>query len=211
MSRQTRVHRPSVRLPSFGASRAGHPGSEATAALQRAADRARAASGLLALQRIADARAAPAQRMAEEEEPLQAKLTQRVQEEEEPLQAKALQRSASPAPATGAGLPPSLKAGAESLSGVALDDVRVHRNSPEPAAAGALAFAQGNEVHLAPGQEKHLPHEAWHVVQQRQGRVAPTAALAGGVPLNDDPALEKEADVMGAKALAAAPTGIFNL
>jgi hypothetical protein len=25
-----------------------------------------------------------------------------------------------------------------------------------------------------PGQEQHLPHEAWHVVQQKQGRVKPT-------------------------------------
>lgn len=38
---------------------------------------------------------------------------------------------------------------------------------------GALAYARGNDVHLAPGQERHLPHEAWHVVQQREGRVAP--------------------------------------
>ncbi|HAP61901.1 MAG TPA: hypothetical protein DCR93_21180, partial [Cytophagales bacterium] len=32
----------------------------------------------------------------------------------------------------------------------------------------------GTDIHLAPGQQKHLPHEAWHVVQQKQGRVKPT-------------------------------------
>jgi hypothetical protein len=32
----------------------------------------------------------------------------------------------------------------------------------------------GTAVFLAPGQEHHLPHEAWHVVQQQQGRVTKT-------------------------------------
>jgi hypothetical protein len=54
--------------------------------------------------------------------------------------------------------------------------------------------------HLAPGQDSHLPHEAWHVVQQRQGRVQPNLEVSG-TPVNDNPGLEHEADVMGAKAL----------
>ncbi|MNY19986.1 hypothetical protein D3C86_1534450 [compost metagenome] len=54
---------------------------------------------------------------------------------------------------------------------------------------------------MAPGQEKHLPHEAWHVVQQKQGRVQPTKQLKGTTNINDDTGLEKEADVMGAKAI----------
>jgi hypothetical protein len=99
------------------------------------------------------------------------------------------------------GLPGPLKCGIEALSGYTLDAVRVHANSGQPAKIGALAFAQGTEIHLAPGQEKHLPHEAWHVVQQAQGRVAQTVQR-GGVAINDDPALEAEADVMGARALA---------
>jgi hypothetical protein len=53
---------------------------------------------------------------------------------------------------------------------------------------------------VSPGQGSHLPHEAWHVVQQRQGRVQPTLDV-GGTPVNDNPGLEHEADVMGAKAL----------
>ncbi|MEM7041075.1 MAG: DUF4157 domain-containing protein [Bacteroidota bacterium] len=35
----------------------------------------------------------------------------------------------------------------------------------------AHAYDQGTDIHIGPGQEKHLPHEAWHVVQQKQGRV----------------------------------------
>lgn len=98
------------------------------------------------------------------------------------------------------GLPDNLKAGMENLSGISLDDVKVHRNSDKPAQLQAHAYAQGTDIHLGPGQEKHLPHEAWHVVQQKQGRVKPTLQMKGGVDVNDDGGLEREADVMGSKA-----------
>jgi hypothetical protein len=99
------------------------------------------------------------------------------------------------------GLPENLKSGMEQLSGHSLDDVKVHYNSDKPAQLNAHAYAQGNTIHIASGQEKHLPHEAWHVVQQKQGRVKPTKQLKEKVNINDDVSLEKEADVMGAKAL----------
>lgn len=103
------------------------------------------------------------------------------------------------------GLPDQLKAGMEDLSGISLDDVKVHRNSDKPAQLQAHAYAQGTDIHLASGQEKHLAHEAWHVVQQKQGRVKPTIQLKGTVNVNDDTGLESEADAMGAKALQFAP------
>jgi hypothetical protein len=98
------------------------------------------------------------------------------------------------------GLPDNLKSGMENLSGISLDDVTVYRNSDKPAQLNAHAYAQGTDIHLGSGQEKHLPHEAWHVVQQKQGRVKPTMQMKGKVNVNDDAGLEKEADVMGAKA-----------
>lgn len=98
------------------------------------------------------------------------------------------------------GLPNKLKAGVENLSGHSLDDVKVHYNSAKPAQLQAHAYAQGAEIHLAPGQEKHLPHEAWHVVQQKQGQVRATTQLKG-VGVNDDSSLEREADVMGGRAM----------
>src|SRR5882757_4759134 len=94
------------------------------------------------------------------------------------------------------GLPAQLKGAVEGLSGLPMDDVRVSYNSPAPAQLGALAYAKGNQIHLGPGHEQHLPHEAWHVVQQKQGRVKPTLQ-AKGLAINDDQALETEADVMG--------------
>jgi hypothetical protein len=98
------------------------------------------------------------------------------------------------------GLPDNLKSGMENLSGHSMDDVKVHYNSDKPAQLQAHAYAQGPNIHLGPGQEKHLPHEAWHVVQQKQGRVRPTMQMKGKVNVNDDAGLEKEADIMGAKA-----------
>ena len=97
------------------------------------------------------------------------------------------------------GLPDKLKTGIENLSGYSMDDVRVHYNSSKPAQLNAYAYTQGTEIHVAPGQEKHLPHEAWHVVQQMQGRVKPTYKMRG-VNINDDPSLERAASVLGAKA-----------
>jgi hypothetical protein len=128
----------------------------------------------------------------EEEEPLQMKPFQLISEKEElPLQKKA----------NNTGIPDNLKTGIENLSGYAMDDVKVHYNSAKPAQLEALAYAQGTDIHIGPGQEKHLPHEAWHVAQQKQGRVQPTLQMKGGVVINDDKGLEREADVMGAKAL----------
>lgn len=97
------------------------------------------------------------------------------------------------------GMPDHLKVGIESLSGFSMDDVRVHYNSDKPATVQALAYTQGTDIHVAPGQEQHLPHEAWHVAQQMAGRVEPTNEV-GGMPVNDNADLEHEADVMGAKA-----------
>jgi hypothetical protein len=98
------------------------------------------------------------------------------------------------------GLPDALKIGVEQLSSINLDAVRVHYNSAEPAKLQAHAYAQGTEIHLAAGQERHLPHEAWHVAQQAQNRVPATRQLQG-LALNDDRGLEREADVMGERAV----------
>lgn len=142
------------------------------------------------------------QRMEDEdEETLQGKFESPVQraseEDEDTLQGKfdkPIQKK------NETGMPDNLKAGIESLSGFSMDDVRVHYNSSKPATVQALAYTQGTDIHVAPGQEKHLPHEAWHVAQQMAGRVSPTTNI-NGMPVNDNAELEHEADVMGEKAL----------
>jgi hypothetical protein len=143
----------------------------------------------------------------EEKRPAQTKL----KDEKKPRQpkfaagAETAQLEQAPSP-NHTGLPDQLKTGVEGLSGVSLDNVKVHYNSAKPAQLNALAYAQGTDIHVGPGQEKHLPHETWHVVQQHEGRVKPTTQ-AKGVAINDDSGLEQEADVMGAKATAQRRTG----
>jgi hypothetical protein len=154
------------------------------------------------MQTIADSRySTPIQKQElEEEELLQGKfktIQRQELEEEELLQGKfePVQKKKN-----NTGLPDNLKSGMENLSGMRLDHVKTHYNSSKPAAVQAHAYAQGNNIHLASGQEKHLPHELAHVVQQAQGRVKPTTTV-NGMAVNDNVGLETEADGMGAKAL----------
>ncbi|MCP5245388.1 MAG: DUF4157 domain-containing protein [Burkholderiales bacterium] len=178
-------------------------------------------------QQFAKITGAAMQRMGDEGEPvqdqfnLQLQSVQRVEDEDELIQGKfdpvqrveedeLVQGKCETAPLTeepaakqnNTGLPDNLKSGIEHLSGMSMDNVKVHYNSSEPTQLNALAYAQDTDIHLAPGQEKHLPHEAWHVVQQAQGRVKPTMQMAGQ-QVNDDQRLEREADVMGERAVSA--------
>jgi DNA ligase-1 len=97
-------------------------------------------------------------------------------------------------------MPPALIRGIESESGLSMEGVKVEYNSSEPANAEAVAHASGADLHIAPGQEEHLPREAWHVVQQKQGRIGTGAEESGSVVVNDDGSLEAEADAMGLAA-----------
>lgn len=82
----------------------------------------------------------------------------------------------------------------------------------KPVEVGALAYAQGSDIHFAPGQydpnsksgQELLAHELTHVQQQQsEGRVKSTGQVSG-MPLNDDKSLEKEADDMASKGPAGA-------
>lgn len=91
------------------------------------------------------------------------------------------------------GIPTQMKLDFERRSGLSFDDVRVHYNSDKPAKIGALAYTQGNQVHVGPGQEKHLRHELGHVVQQMTGTVS-TTDIIYNLPVNKSAYLEQEAD-----------------
>jgi hypothetical protein len=97
-------------------------------------------------------------------------------------------------------LPEKLVADIEKMSGADLRDVRVHYNSAMPARLGAQAYTDGNDIHLAPGQGHQVAHEAWHIVQQKGGRVSATGRSHIGLGVRDDAGLEREADVLGDKA-----------
>lgn len=104
------------------------------------------------------------------------------------------------------GLPDHVKERMESSFNTDFSDIRVHADSQKAPQVGALAYTQGSDIHFAPGQFSPesgpgwqlLGHELAHVVQQRQGRVRETTEV-NGMPVNDNAALEKEADILGSK------------
>lgn len=106
----------------------------------------------------------------------------------------------------------------EASFGTTFSNVNIHKDSSKATDNNALAFAQGNDIHFAPGKynpnsqegQELLGHELAHVVQQRNGQVKPTAHLDDGTLVNDDPKLEKEADVLGAKAASFSQASTFK-
>jgi hypothetical protein len=149
----------------------------------------------------------------EEEEPVQGMMApvQKVadgipEEGEEPLQGKMAPLQMAKTNHTG--MPDEVKGKMEGAFDADFSDVRVHPNSDLATDIGALAYTQGSDVHFAPGQynpgdavgQRIIGHELAHVIQQRDGRVQPTTQ-ALGMPVNDDPGLEGEADIKGAAAV----------
>ncbi len=91
------------------------------------------------------------------------------------------------------GLSDSMKQALEKKVGFSADDVRVYRNSSLPERMGALAVSLGSDIHLGPGNDQYLNHELGHWVQKKMGRVT-VSKMENGVAVNEDPALEREAD-----------------
>ncbi len=106
----------------------------------------------------------------------------------------------------GAEMPEDVRGKMEAAFGADFSQVRIHEG-PHAEGIGAQAYTQGTSIHFAPGQyqpesqrgQELLGHELAHVVQQSQGRV-PATTQAKGVDINNDAALEREADEMGARA-----------
>ena len=152
--------------------------------------------------------AAVQRQTSEEDEYLQGKFPVQQQADGETLQAAAgdSPANATASPANTSGIPVGLQVKMGSALNTDLSGVTVHPNSHKAVEVGALAYTQGSDIHFAPGQynpstsagKKLIGHEVAHVVQQAEGRVQPTGEIAG-LPLNDSPALEKEADNLASK------------
>lgn len=107
------------------------------------------------------------------------------------------------------GIPTQMKLDFERRSGLSFDDVRVHYNSDKPAQLQALAYTQGTQVYVGPGQERHLKHELGHVVQQKQGRVK-AEGLINNMPINMELSLEHEADTYPMHTFTEAQRSYFS-
>ena len=123
-------------------------------------------------------------------------------------------------------MPAAVQAKMERSFGRDFSATRIHEGA-HAAELGAVAYAQGTDIHFAPGHydphslrgQELLGHELAHVVQQSQGRVKPTVQMTG-LPggseapggraigtqgVNTEPSLEREADEMGARAARGQP------
>ncbi len=102
-------------------------------------------------------------------------------------------------------LPEAVRGKMERALGHDFSRVRVHEGG-HAESLGALAYTRGTDLHFAPGRyspstrsgQELIGHELTHVVQQQAGRVA--VPQGKGAPINADPALEAEADRLGASA-----------
>lgn len=107
------------------------------------------------------------------------------------------------------GIPIQMKQNFEEKSGLSFDDVRVHYHSALPAKLGALAYTQGTQVFIGPGQECHLQHELGHVLQQKRGQVQATERLHG-LNINRSPQLERNADVLAGQREENTTNGVME-
>ncbi len=126
-------------------------------------------------------------------------------EQEKNIQKKPSETDPAKSPSTP--MPENVQSKMENSFGTSFSDVSIHTNDEGAKDMGALAYTQGKDVHFAPGQyspntqkgQELIGHELTHVVQQREGRVRPIKQ-GKGLTINDNPALENEADEMGKRA-----------
>lgn len=106
-------------------------------------------------------------------------------------------------------LPDDVRAMMEAMFDADFSEVRIHIG-PQAQRIGALAFTRGHHIFFDEGHyqpytaygRRLLAHELAHVRQQRRGLVR-ASAVRGDVLINDDVALEREADDMGARVAEA--------
>ena len=104
---------------------------------------------------------------------------------------------------TSQSLPSNVQGQMESNLQADFSSVKI-KESEKATQAGALAYTQGDEITFAPGKfqphnqegQELLGHELTHVLQQRSMNI-PTTKQQKGLSINDDPALEQQADQMG--------------
>ncbi len=105
------------------------------------------------------------------------------------------------------GLPSEVNKKMEAAFELDFSKVKIHKNSSKSSEIDAYAFAQGQNIHFAPGHyqpysrsgQQLIGHELAHIAQQGAGKVKPTK-LENGVQVNDSKKLEREADIKGKQA-----------
>ena len=112
----------------------------------------------------------------------------------------------------GSALPAQTQQKMERSFGADFSDVRVHQGA-QATEMGAHAYAQGANLHFAPGQynpgsqsgDALIGHELTHVVQQKSGKVS--SPQGKGASVVADHGLESQADRAGDRAARGEPVG----
>ncbi len=118
----------------------------------------------------------------------------------------------------GVPLPSQTRDASERHLGGDLSTVRIHQGS-HVARLGAIAYAQGDAIHFAPGEyrpgtldgDRLLGHELVHVAQQRAGRVRGLEQAGAVAPVVDDPQLEAEANAWASRVVGGEQATPFGL
>ncbi len=84
-------------------------------------------------------------------------------------------------------------------------NVNIHKDSSSAQDIHAKAYAQGNDIHFAPGEydpsskagHELIGHELTHVVQQKQGKVNSSTINRKSLAITQETEFEKEADEAG--------------
>lgn len=114
----------------------------------------------------------------------------------------------------GEALPDDLRTKFEGSLGADLSGVRVHADADVATAAGAKAVAQGQDIHMAPGEydpqsasgQELLAHEVAHTVQQQHA--TPRPQQKGARPAPAASSAEHEADQAASAMVAGNPASV---
>jgi hypothetical protein len=124
-----------------------------------------------------------------------------------------------PETSTDTKLPEEVQDKMEKSFGQDFGNVKIHKDSSSALELNAKAYAQGEDIHFAPGAfdplsksgQELIGHELTHVVQQRQKRVGKGEVHGKGIEMNQDASLEKEADDLGKLAAEGIPIYVNGL
>lgn len=121
-----------------------------------------------------------------------------------------------PPPRGGRELPGQLRGKMERAFNTGLSGVRV-REDASADDLDSLAYTRGADITMAPGHyqphsgsgQRLIAHEIVHLIQQRADRV-PSPRAEGGLPVNQDHSLEREADRLGRRASWGLPAPVHG-
>lgn len=105
-------------------------------------------------------------------------------------------------------IPVQLKTRTEDSTRVPFNYVRANYNSDKPAKLDTLAYTNGNQVGISPGQKRYSAYDLRNAMQQKLNAVRASVRYEGNEAINTDVELERQSDVSGVRKNAEILQGI---